>query len=214
MKKLLKPTVIVILIVLLTLIASAVVYAVSDNFMLGELFKKNDSKESGKTVAEFKDHIITAADLEQEKKLNEFLPESEKKSDLDSLNDMILRLVLLSEAEKLGLQATPDEITEFVSGQKQFYKDSPEIAATVDDYCKGANMTLEEYWIDLEERAPRVITRNKVKNSFFAEYREKNGLESGKFISPEEQAKMESAYNEYCNELIAGYKDQITYYIE
>lgn len=215
MKRILKPTLtIVIVVVLLTLITSAVVYAISDNFMLGELFKRNSSEKRLEMVASYKGQIITVADLEMEMGLNELLPESENKSELDSLNSLILKLVLLSEAEKLGLQAAPDEITEFVSGQKQFYEDVPEIAATVDDYCAGADMTLEEYWIDLAERAPRVITRNKVRNSFFAEYFEENNLEHGQFISQEDQERIEAAYDEYCRQLLEQNKNDIVYSTE
>ena len=41
-----------------------------------------------------------------------------------------------------------------IKGGVQNYEMCPEAAAAIDEYCKGANITLEEHWLFLEESAP------------------------------------------------------------
>lgn len=209
-----KPLTTVIIIVLLILLASAIVYSVSDSYLPGELFKDNGTAGRCEIAASFNDEVITVEDLEQEMELNKLSSGSEEKSELDTLNSLILNLILLTEAEKMGQQARSDEIMEFVSSQKELYNDFPEIAATVDDYCKGADMTLEEYWVDLEERAPRVIARNKVKNAFYEEFLAEIDLKPGEFVTTEDREKIEVAYDNYCSGLLEQYRENIIYNIE
>ncbi len=185
--------------------------AVSNNFLLGELFSKNAKQQDNNVVAEFKGVKITSTDIEREMKINKLLNSSEKKSEADILNDLILKQVYLAEAENLGLVATPEEVETFLAEQKKSYEENAEAASTIDEYCKGANITLEEYWKDLEERAPRVITRNKVYNKFSNEYCEKNGLDQYGLQTEETYAKFKAEYKKYQESLLEKYKEYIVY---
>ena len=190
----------------------AIAYAVSDNFLLGGLFNKNSEQGNNETIVEFKGIAITAADIEREIKINDLTNSVEKKSETDVVNDLILKQIYLSEAEKLGLQATSEEISALVNEQKKFYEEFEEITSMVDEYCKGASMTLEEYWIDLEERAPRVIARNKVYNNFFDEYCEKNGLDKYSSRTQEEINNFNAEYQKYRETLLTEYGEYIVYH--
>lgn len=211
MKKIPKLVVVTGLIFIALFATLTIVNAVSDNFLLGELFKKNAEKGDSDVIAEINGAMITAADIEREMKINE-ITGIEKKSEADVLNDLILKQIYLSEAEKLGLLPDAEECAEFVNGQKQFYEESSELAAIVDEYCKGAGMTLEEYWLDLEKRAPRVIARTKVYNRFHDEYYERNGLEKNVVRTQEELNDFNAEYQKYREALLAEYDEYILYY--
>lgn len=213
MKK--SPKYVVVAAIVVVLLATVVIgNAVSDNFLLGELFSKSakqqDSQDSN-VVAEFKGVKITSKDIEREMKINELQNSSEKKSEAEILDDLILKQVYLAEAEKLGLLASAEEIETFLAEQKKSYEEYAEVASTIDEYCKGANMTLEEYWKDLEERAPRVIARNKVYNNFSNEYCEKYSLDKNGSVSEVEYGKFKAEYEKYQNALLEKYKEYIVY---
>ena len=212
MKKLTKYAVVAASIVVVLLATVIIGNTVSNNFLLGGLFSKSAKQQDSDVVAEFKGVKITSTDIEREMKINELLNSSEEKSEAEIRDDLILKQVYLSEAEKLGLLATPEEIVAFITEQKNFYEEYAEVASTIDDYCKGANITLEEYWKDFEERAPRVIARNKMYNNYKNEYIEKYGLEKNGIQTEENYAKFEAEYKKYQESLLEKYKEYIVYY--
>jgi hypothetical protein len=210
MKKL--PKYVIAAAIAVVLLATVVIgNAVSDKFLLGELFSKSEKQQDSNVVAEVNGAEITLADIEREIKMYDLMNSSEKRSEAEILDDLILKQVLLAEAEKLGLLATPEEIEAFIAEQKKFYEEDVEVASTIDGYCKGANITLEEYWKDFEERAPRVIARTKLANNFSNEYCEKNGLDQNGFVIEENYDKFKAEYEKYQKALLEKYKEYIIY---
>lgn len=94
---------------------------------------------------------------------------------IDSSSQAIIERILtgqmlLEEAESKGLAATEAEIEEHVATLKKGYADYPEVKKSVDEYCDGAGLSLDEYWAQVREQAYGTISRSKLKESFKKEY--------------------------------------------
>ena len=164
------------------------------------------AQPSGDVLAEFHGRAFTKADLEQEEIKASGLTEAE------ALKQLLLDEIYLVEAEKLGLTATEAECADFVAEQKSVYEQFPEAAAELEEYCKGAGITLDEFYANLQKTAPDVIARNKMANRFAEEYWAGKGLDRFSSHTMEEYAEYSEAYDKYRAELLAAYQDQIVYY--
>lgn len=81
----------------------------------------------------------------------------------------------------------------------------------MDQYCEGANITIEEYFDLLEEQAPRVIARQKLLDAVGKKYCEENDLTFTKVNPP---AEMVEARDVYVDELLTKAAGEITYYTD
>ena len=96
---------------------------VSNFFAAGQYFKQaNDSKGNSTNtqdavLAKYKDTAITALTVEYQKNMNIIRSEelaNKNQTDRDVIDNIIENLILLEEAERLGLAATEDEIEAIV----------------------------------------------------------------------------------------------------
>lgn len=179
----------------------------------GTLYNDIDPTELGdeETVASYKGIPITKAEVEYNRDLNNV----EGKGDGDAkaaVDRIITGMILLEEAEKKGLLATPDEIQEMVDSVKRSYE-IPDGKQIIDDYCESVGITLDEYIALIEGQAPETIARQKLRNQFDQEYCEKNSIEYGSF-SQETYAEITKAYQTYRDELLEKSKEDIVYNIE
>ena len=118
--------------------------------------------------------------------------------------------MLVEEAEKLGLSATNSEIEEMVNAAKLSYE-IPEGKELLDQYCKGAEISIEEYYEILRAQAPSTIARQKLKDYIGKEYCIKNGI---KFTKVNPSPDMVEAVDQYIQKLFDSNKKHITYYID
>lgn len=183
-------------------------------FQVGRYANEATKTISKATVAAYKGFTVTQADIDYQKNINSLNENpyvDKNETDLEIVNRLISAKILLEVAESKGLSATEEEVNEMLTFLKESYNQYPEAAKTVNEYCQGAGITLEEYWEGLEEQAPRTITRQKVKDDFTQEYCKLNGLNVDS-LSMDELAKIDSAYEEYRNSLLESHKEDVVYY--
>ena len=215
-----KKTIVVCLIICLSmlLVITGVASAVSkdDRFHLAGLFfnSANDNKLRDTTiVASYNGQDITTNTVDYQRKMNIFRSEEAAKeydTDIQIVNRIIESMLILEEAERLGFAATDAEIEEMVANTTGVYA-MPEGKKIIDAYCKGAGITVEEYFELQREQAPRVIARQKLMDAVGKQYCDENGLTFTKVNPPKEMLQAQEAYIE---KLFAEHKADIVYYIE
>ncbi len=93
----------------------------------------------------------------------------DRANDREIVDRIIENMIMIEEAEKLGLSATQIEIDDMVEMTKKAY-DLPEGKKMMDEFFTTAEMTLEEYLGIIREQAPRVIARQKLRDMIAQEY--------------------------------------------
>ena len=123
-------------------------------------------------------------------------------TDREITEGKVLNMLMVLEAESMGLSATEDEIAEFMAGQEQAWQ-----MAGVEEQLKAMYEPLgigfEEYKAMVGEGAPGVIARQKLQDSYGQEYCEKHGIEFTKVNPP---AEMEAYVETQLDELMDKYK--------
>jgi len=80
----------------------------------------------------------------------------------------------------------------------------------IDDYCKGAGMTLDEYWADLEEQAYGTISRQKLQDKVTQAYCAETGY-TGDTHTAEYAELAKKAMDSYRKKLLETYASDISY---
>ena len=170
----------------------------------------DDGKEN--LAAEYHESKITKAELEFRKRIQGLLDgeSSEKLSDHQVIDVIVKGIMQVEEAERLGISATQAEIDSMMQEQKRNYE-IPEVKEYLDDHCKGAEITIEEYFSYLEQHAPIYISRQKLQNKIGEQFCAENGLEFTNINPPQE---MLDAIDAYIEELFEAHKGEIVYYID
>lgn len=163
-------------------------------------------------LAEYCGEKIYQTDVEYCNKMNHLLDTgaADPQTMQETLTEILQNMVLLHEAERLGYTATQAEIDAMVENVKRTYS-IPEGKEMIEQYCAGANISVDEYFAYLEEQAPRVIARQKLLNAIGQEFCEENGLEFTKSNPPEELIEAREAY---IAELFAKEEENIIYYAD
>lgn len=133
---------------------------------------------------------------------------AELPTEREILTELLQNTVLLEEAQRLGYAATQDEIDTMVENAKQGYA-LPEGKALLEEYCRWAGITVDEYFVELEAQASSSIARQKLLNAVGEEFCEENGLTFTKVNPPPE---LLQAQETYVADLFAQARDEITYY--
>ena len=118
--------------------------------------------------------------------------------------------MLEEEANRRGLAATQDEIDDMVQSVKDSYE-LPEGKEILDNYCKNAGITLEQYFDQVREVAPSILARRKLETALGQEYCQEHGLEYTTVNSPKE---LTEAVDQAVDKLIQAQADEIHYYLE
>lgn len=186
-------------------------------YLAGQLFQQatgnpTDPNVSDPIVAKYKDNEIRASVVAYYKELDALKNQNATtvRSDLEIINSIIETLILLEEAERLGLSATDEEIQSMVQNTIRAYE-NPGGKEMMDAYLAGSGMTFDEYLAKIEEQAPRTITRQKMLDHIGKQYCEEHGIEFTKLNPP---AEMVAAQDAYLRNLFEQNKDNIEYYID
>lgn len=216
MKKIVSICVVVIAIVVLGVMVSADSYK-SLFEQAGEAYREWQSSDNGISthsnnnndiVAIYKDNEITKARVEYEKEVTAlFDPAGEPLDDESAIQRIITNIIITEEAERLGLTATQDEIDDMVNMTKEAYE-LPSGKEMLDEYFNAIGITSEEYFEIVQEQAPNMIARQKLKDAIGMEYCEENNIEFTKINQPEE---LKAAVNAYINDLFEKEQDNIIY---
>lgn len=217
-----KKRTIIIAVALILLVASITVAATNSDplFQLGEIFRdfQNgqaqpiDGEANENLAAAYHDHQILKAELEFHKRIQMVTngEASAELSDRQIIENMVKDIIMVEEADRLGIAATQDEVDAMIQEQKRNYE-VPEVKEYLDSYCKGAEMTIDEYFSYLEQYAPTYISRQNLRTEIGNQYCEKNGLEYTNINPPQE---MLDAIDAYIEELFEAHKGEIVYYID
>lgn len=184
---------------------------------MGQYFKEAMSQESERAavsdaslpLAEYHGEKVYQREVEYYNKINN-LSAVESQTTEETLAEIMQNIVLYDEATKLGYAATQEEIDAMVANSRNAYE-TPEGKKMMDQYCEGANITIEEYFDLLEEQAPRVIARQKLLDAVGKKYCEENDLTFTKVNPP---AEMVEARDVYVDELLTKAAGEITYYTD
>ena len=76
-------------------------------------------------------------------------------SDADALDQILLNLIMLDEAEQRGLSVTQEEVDAELAGQRKNYEEYEEVRSYIDDYCTKMGITTEQYFDTVAEQLPR-----------------------------------------------------------
>lgn len=160
-------------------------------------------------VAEYKGQPILASQLAQWRESYR-LTGAQPPSDQELLRQLVENLVLEEEAKRRGLAATQDEIDDMVQSVKDSYE-LPEGKEILDNYCKNAGITLEQYFDQVREVAPSILARRKLETALGQEYCQEHGLEYTTVNPPKE---LTEAVDQAIEELVQAQSDGIQYYLE
>lgn len=160
-------------------------------------------------VAEYKGQPILASQLAQWRESYR-LTGAQPPSDPELLRQLVENLVLEEEAKRRGLAATQDEIDDMVQSVKDSYE-LPEGKEILDNYCKNAGITLEQYFDQVREVAPSILARRKLETALGQEYCQEHGLEYTTVNPPKE---LTEAVEQAVEKLIQAQADEIHYYLE
>ena len=168
----------------------------------------NEELDADPVVARYRDTEIRQSLVDYEKKNQSALSGGKEVRDRDAVDQLLVNLIMLDEAERLGLSVTQEEVDAEFAAQKKNYEEFPEVRAYIDEYCKSAGITLEEYYAAIQEQLPRVILRQKLRNELGREYCAEHGLEFTKVNPPED---MQRYVENYLEGLLDTYRADITY---
>lgn len=160
-------------------------------------------------VAEYKGQPILASQLAQWRESYR-LTGAQPPSDPELLRQLVENLVLEEEAKRRGLAATQDEIDVMVQSVKDSYE-LPDGKEILDNYCKNAGITLEQYFDQVREVAPSILARRKLETALGEEYCREHGLEYTTVNPPKE---LTEAVDQAVDKLIQAQADEIHYYLE
>lgn len=165
-------------------------------------------------VAQYHGHTITSAVLDYHRNMNGLLVDvgsANYETDIEIINRIIRGIMQLEEAERLGIDATEDEIDAYMQTVERAYSlsDGKEL---INSYCDGAGITLEEFYQMQRAQIPETITRQKLKNEISRQYCTENGIEFDSSTPTSED--MLAAQEAYIAALFEQNKDDIIYYID
>lgn len=160
-------------------------------------------------VAEYKGQPILASQLSQWRE-SYCLTGAQPPSDPELLRQLVENLVLEEEAKRRGLAATQDEIDDMVQSVKDSYE-LPDGKEILDNYCKNAGITLEQYFDQVREVAPSILARRKLETALGEEYCQEHGLDYTTVNPPKE---LTEAVDQAVDKLIQAQADEIHYYLE
>ena len=160
-------------------------------------------------VAEYKGQPILASQLAQWRESYR-LTGAQPPSDQELLRQLVENLVLEEEATRRGLAATQGEIDDMVQSVKDSYE-LPDGKEILDNYCKNAGITLEQYFDQIREVAPSILARRKLETALGEEYCQEHGLEYTTVNPPKE---LTEAVDQAMEELVQAQADEIQYYLE
>lgn len=207
--------IILISIIVIGLVSAATV-AFGDHFSkaqsIGRLTLQKESSSAGDVLATYRGQNITHAMVQNQVAADALTATGLQadKSEKAVFDRLLMGLVLVGEAEDKGLAATQEEIDAFMSMQKENYTQSPEVKKNIDDYCTGAQITIDEYWAKLEQQAYRMLSRSNLRKQFEAEYCAEIGRTED-LNSQEYTDEMQAAYDQYCTGLLKSHETEIVY---
>ena len=203
-----KRTILILAAVIAVLLAGLAIAAANDVFPFFQLGKnmreRVDASDEKRIVAQYGDSAFTEKDVNLRLEMNRVTggDMAEKDTEEEAVEQLAVGRMMLEEAEKRGLTATPEEISQFLAEQKRAYEESPEVKTYLDEYCAGAGMTIEAYWALLEQYAPETVTRQKLKGEILELYRAEHPDASEEDVSAAWDAYEKALLDQHRSEIV------------
>lgn len=124
----------------------------------------------------------------------------------EAVDDILLGMILLEEAERQGITVTEAEIEDYMAYHQSVYEEYPEAKELIDDFCAGADMTLEEYWAQLRQQSRDYLTRSKLRS---AVAEGTIPVEGGEEVQSADGGG--DAYERYCRQVLRAHQGDIVY---
>ena len=160
-------------------------------------------------VATYKDTQIHESLVAYEKQNQINVTGDKTVSDADALDQILLNLIMLDEAEQRGLSVTQEEVDAELAGQRKNYEEYEEVRSYIDDYCTKMGITTEQYFDMVAEQLPRRMLRQRLRDTLGQEYCAQHGLEFTKVNPPEQMTKY---VDQYLDNLLEAHRSEIKYY--
>lgn len=172
-----------------------------------------DDVDPDTVAAMFHGTVITKDQVEYQRKIAKLYPDTldADLSDKEIVDNIVRGLIMVEEAERLGLEVTQEEIDETIQLQRETYDTYPDARKMIDEFCSGMGMTLDEYFESMKTDLYATGSRQKLKDEYGREYCQKNGLEFTKVNPPQE---MMDYIDEKVEALVSKHKDDVVYYID
>ena len=104
-------------------------------FFLGcSAAKTEPEADTDPVVARYRDTEIRQSLVDYEKKNQSALSGGKEVRDRDAVDQLLVNLIMLDEAERLGLSVTQEEVDAEFAAQKKNYEEFPEVRAYIDKY--------------------------------------------------------------------------------
>ena len=185
----------------------------SDAMRAGAAYREASEDSSGKVAAVYHGEEILMSVVQYEKDMlfmRDASGQASRQSERDIVDRIVESMIMLDEAEKRGLLATNEEIAEMVENTKHAYE-MPDGKKQMDEYFEAAGLTADEYFAQIEQQAPNVIARQKLRDQIAEEYCKEHGMEYTKVNTPQEVL---DAVDNYIASLLEEGKKDIIYYID
>ncbi len=132
-------------------------------------------------------------------------------SDRAIIDRLITGQMLTDEAEARGVAATQEEMDENLATLKGAYEQYDDVKKMIDDYCKGAGISIDEYWKQVYDQSYGRISRTNLKLALCKEYCSEIGY-TGDYEEMMQTEEFDNYYNEYRAELLSSHSADIQYY--
>lgn len=167
-----------------------------------------DANKNQDIVATYKENSITQGQIDSRETANDMAdsPDVQAMTDREITDSIITGFMLLEEAEDRGLAATAAEIEDTIVLLKGQYDEYPETKTSIDDFCRSAVITIDQYWLQVEDTMYGSISRSNLKAALRAEY------EAGEWTPYSEEPDFDAAYEAYRTDLLAENSEFITYF--
>lgn len=132
-------------------------------------------------------------------------------SDKAIIDRLITGQMLTDEAEARGVAATQEEMDENLATLKGAYEQYDDVKKMIDDYCKGAGISIDEYWKQVYDQSYGRISRTNLKIALCKEYCSELGY-TGDYEDKMQTEEFENRYNEYRANLMSSHSADIQYY--
>lgn len=197
------------------LIVGVIAFASSDSsdMRAGAAYRDAAEDKSAKVAAVYRGEEILMSVVQYEKDMlfmRDTSGQAARQSDRDIVDRIVESMIMLDEAEKRGLLATEEEIAEMVENTKLAYE-MPDGKKQMDEYFEAAGLTADEYFEQIEQQAPNVIARQKLRDAIAEEYCKEHGMEYTKVNTPQEVL---DAVDDYIAALLEEGRKDIVYYVD
>ena len=169
-------------------------------------------------VAEYNGFKVTQAMIDTQRSAaglagDDVQSDANMKDDSDKaiIDRIITGQMLTNEAEARGVAATQEEMDENLATLKGAYEQYDDVKKMIDDYCKGAGISIDEYWKQVYDQSYGRISRTNLKIALCKEYCSELGY-TGDYEDKMQTEEFENRYNEYKTNLLSSHSSDIQYY--